>query len=42
MKIGPMSREHSLFALNRRRKGWRLKEPVLWGIPLAMSWWRVS
>ena len=36
MKIGPMSREHSLFALNRRRKGWRLKEPVLWGIPLAM------
>ncbi|MDP7993747.1 MAG: rod shape-determining protein RodA [Synechococcus sp. SP2 MAG] len=31
-----MSREHSLFALNRRRKGWRLKEPVLWGIPLAM------
>ena len=36
MKIGPMSREHSLFALNRRRKDWRLKEPVLWGIPLAM------
>jgi rod shape determining protein RodA len=36
MKMGPMSREHSLFALNRRRKGWRLKEPVLWGVPLAM------
>ncbi|ABI45291.1 rod shape-determining protein RodA [Synechococcus sp. CC9311] len=36
MKIGPMSREHSPFTLNRRRKGWRLKEPVLWGIPLAM------
>ena len=36
MKIGPMSREHSLFTLNRQRKGWRLKEPVLWGIPLAM------
>ena len=36
MKIGPMSREHSLFTLNRRRKGWRLEEPVLWGIPLAM------
>ena len=34
--MGPMSREHSLFALNRRRKGWRLKEPVLWGVPLAM------
>ena len=36
MKIGPMSREHSLFTLNRRRKGWQLKEPVLWGVPLAM------
>jgi rod shape determining protein RodA len=36
MKMGPMSREHSLFALNRRRKGWRLEEPVLWGVPLAM------
>jgi rod shape determining protein RodA len=36
MKIGPMSREHSLFTLNRRRKGWRLNEPVLWGIPLVM------
>lgn len=36
MKMGPMSREHSLFALNRRRKGWRLKEPVLWCVPLAM------
>ncbi len=36
MKIGPMSREHSLFTLNRQRKGWRLKEPVLWGVPLAM------
>ena len=31
-----MSREQSLFTLNRRRKGWRLKEPVLWGVPLAM------
>ena len=36
MKKGPMSREQSLFTLNRRRKGWRLKEPVLWGVPLAM------
>ena len=36
MKIGPMSREHSLFTLNRQRKGWRLKEPVLWGVPIAM------
>ena len=36
MKIGPMSREHSLFTLNRRSKGWQLKEPVLWGVPLAM------
>ncbi|MBC8169912.1 MAG: rod shape-determining protein RodA [Synechococcus sp.] len=31
-----MSREQSLFTLNRRSKGWRLKEPVLWGVPLAM------
>ncbi len=36
MKMGPMSREQSLFTLNRRSKGWRLKEPVLWGVPLAM------
>ena len=36
MGMGPMSREHSLFTLNRQRKGWRLKEPVLWGVPLAM------
>ena len=36
MKMGPMSREPGLFTLNRQRKGWRLKEPVLWGIPLAM------
>ncbi|MAR52923.1 MAG: rod shape-determining protein RodA [Propionibacteriaceae bacterium] len=25
-----------MFARNRRRKGWRLNEPVLWGVPLAM------
>ena len=36
MGMGPMSREHSLFSLKRRRKGWRFKEPVLWGVPLAM------
>ena len=36
MKMGPMSREPGLFTLNRQRKGWRLKEPVLWGVPLAM------
>tara|TARA_B100001093_G_C26859777_1_gene1029375 strand:- start:7739 stop:9010 length:1272 start_codon:yes stop_codon:yes gene_type:complete len=36
MKIGLMSHEQSLFARNRRRKGWRLNEPVLWGVPLAM------
>ena len=36
MKIGPMSREPGLFTLNRQRKGWRLKEPVLWGVPIAM------
>ena len=36
MKIGPMSREQSLFTLKRRRKGWLFKEPVLWGVPLAM------
>ena len=36
MGMGPMSREHSLFTLNRRSKGWQLKEPVLWGVPLAM------
>ena len=36
MKMGPMSREQSLFTLNRRSKGWRLKEPVLWGVPLGM------
>ena len=36
MGMGPMSSEHSLFTLKRRRKGWQLKEPVLWGVPLAM------
>ena len=36
MKMGPISREPGLFTLNRQRKGWRLKEPVLWGVPLAM------
>ena len=36
MKMGPMSREPGLFTLNRQRKGWRLKEPVLWGVPIAM------
>ena len=36
MGMGPMSREHSLFSLKRRRKGWRFKEPVLLGVPLAM------
>ena len=36
MKMGPISREPGLFPLNRQRKGWRLKEPVLWGVPLAM------
>lgn len=36
MKRGPISREPGLFTLNRQRKGWRLKEPVLWGVPLAM------
>jgi len=36
MKMGPISREPGLFTLNRQRKGWRLKEPVLWGDPLAM------
>ena len=36
MGMGPMSREHSLFSLKRRSKGWQLKEPVLWGVPLAM------
>lgn len=36
MKVGPISREPGLFTLNRQRKGWRLKEPVLWGVPLAM------
>ena len=36
MKMGPMSREPGLFTLNRQRKSWRLKEPVLWGVPLAM------
>ncbi|QNJ24900.1 rod shape determining protein [Synechococcus sp. SYN20] len=34
--MGPISREPGLFTLNRQRKGWRLKEPVLWGVPLAM------
>ena len=36
MKMGPISREPGLFTLNRQRKGWGLKEPVLWGVPLAM------
>lgn len=36
MKMGPISREPGLFTLNRQRKGWRLKESVLWGVPLAM------
>ena len=36
MKMGPITREPGLFTLNRQRKGWRLKEPVLWGVPLAM------
>ena len=36
MRMGPISREPGLFTLNRQRKGWRLKEPVLWGVPLAM------
>ena len=36
MKMGPISREPGLFTLNRQRKGWRLKEPVLWGVPLAL------
>ena len=36
MGMGPISREHSLFSLKRRRKGWRFKEPVLCGVPLAM------
>ena len=36
MKMGPISREPGLFTLNRPRKGWRLKDPVLWGVPLAM------
>ena len=36
MKMGPISREPGLFTLNRQRQGWRLKEPVLWGVPLAM------
>ena len=36
MKMGPISREPGLFTLNQQRKGWRLKEPVLWGVPLAM------
>ena len=36
MKMGPISREPGLFTLIRQRKGWRLKEPVLWGVPLAM------
>ena len=36
MGMGPMSGEYSLFRLKRRRKDWRFKEPVLWGVPLAM------
>ena len=36
MRMGAISGEQSLFALNRRRKGWHLQEPVLWGVPLAM------